>query len=168
MQEGFRKEFGLARSKIQHGLLLGAVLAVIGFAVLIFGPGAVPDAVLIGIVNLAIATGILVYNLRAASDTTPRLIVDRRGIWFREWGLDPIPWSEIADVGTTGARVQAYVVVTLRDPERLLQRLPEDSRRKLKSNRLVRLPELRIPHGAVEATLDEIVAAIEAGRRAHG
>jgi len=44
-------------------------------------------------------------------------------------------------------------------------RLPEDSRRKLKSNRLVRLPELRIPHGAVEATLDEILAAIEAGRK---
>jgi hypothetical protein len=167
MQQGFRREFGIARSKIQHGLLLGGLLAVIGFAILIFGPGAVPDAVLIGSVNLVIATGILVYNLRAANDARPRLVVDGHGVWFREWNLDPIPWSEIGHVGTAGARVQAYVSVTLRDMERLFGYLPEETRRKLRSNRLVRPPDLRIPHGAVEASLDDIVAAIEAGRRAY-
>jgi len=165
MQQAFRREFGIARSKLQHGILLAAVLAAIGMAVLIFGMGAARDSASIGAFNLVIAAGILFYNLRALRDTAPRLVVDAQGIWFREWGIDTLPWSEIADAEIAGSRVQSYVTVTLRDAERLLQRLPEDSRRKLKSNRLVRLPELRIPHGAVEATLDEILAAIEAGRK---
>lgn len=165
MQQASRREFGIARSKVQHGILLAAVLAAIGMAVLIFGAGATRDSVSIGVFNLVIAAGILLYNLRALRDTAPRLVIDAQGIWFREWGIDTLPWSEIAGAEIAGSRVQSYVAVTLRDAEGLLQRLPEDSRRKLKSNRLARLPELRIPHGAVEAGLDEILAAIEAGRR---
>jgi len=166
MQQAFRKEFGIARSKVQHGLLLAAVLAAIGFAMMFLGPGATSDAFPIGVINLAVAAGILFYNLRAASDKAPRLVVDAQGIWFREWGIDPVPWSEIAAARASGTRVQSYISVTLRDADRLLESLPEESRRKLTSNRLARLPELRIPHGAVEASLDEIAAAIEAGRRA--
>jgi hypothetical protein len=156
-----RRAFPGSRARAQHGLLLGAVLASIGIGVLLFGAGSVPDSGLIGAINLAIAAGLVVFALRTARDRTPHLILDRRGIWYRDWGIGPVPRSQIADVYASGARVQAFVTIELCDAEKFLARLPRDQARRLKANRLARLPELRIPNGALDAPFHEIVAAIQ-------
>ena len=50
----------------------------------------------------------------------------------------------------------------MRDPEGFLAGLPETERKALHSNRLGRMPELRIPHGTLDAPLDEVLTAIMA------
>ncbi len=52
-----RKEFGGARTRLQHGILLGAVLAVIGLGSLFFAGSSVPDAELVGAVVSGSAVG---------------------------------------------------------------------------------------------------------------
>jgi hypothetical protein len=73
-----------------------------------------------------------------------------------------VPWAAFDDVYTSGTRVQAFVTLHLRDPDGFLAGLPEAERKALRGNRLMKVPELRIPHGALDATLDEIVTAVKA------
>ncbi|MFQ5775700.1 MAG: hypothetical protein ACE5GS_14355 [Kiloniellaceae bacterium] len=158
--EDARREFRIARTKVQHGLLLGAVLAAIGLAIIAIGAPAIPDAALVGGVNLLIGAGILVSVVRAARDPRPRMVLDRRGIWYRDWGIGTVPWPEVADAAIGGPRLRSFLGVKLCDPDGFLARLPEDERAKLRSGRLHRAPELRIPNGALDAPLDEILKAI--------
>ncbi len=159
---GVRRQFHVSRTKVQHGVLLAAVLAVIGLAALVAGRGAIPDAGLIAAVNLVVAAGILLNAVRNARDRRPRLVLDPEGIWFRDWNIAKVPWNEVLEVYPGGARIQSYVCLRLRDPQRFLTWLAEPERGKLRSNRLYREPELRIPNGALDASLDEILAAVEA------
>lgn len=166
MPQGYRREFGLARARLQHGILLGGVLAVIGLWVLVFAGPSLPDRWLIGGVNLALASGILLYSLRRARDRRPRLVIDDDGVWFHEWGAFSVPWEQIAETYTSGSRLQSYLCLRLRDPEAFLASLTEETRAKLKPGRLLRPPELLIPHAAVEASFDEIEEALRQGRAA--
>ena len=161
--EPARKEFRISRTKVQHGLLLGAVLAVIGLAVIGLGASVIPDAGLIGGLNLLIAAGILVSVMRSARDRRPRLVVDRSGIWYRDWEIGTVPWPEVADAAIAGPRLLSFLAVRLRDPDGYAARLPDAERAKLRSSRLYRAPVLRVPNGALDAPLEEILAAIEAG-----
>ena len=158
-----RKEFRGARARVQHGILLGAVLAVIGLGSLFFGGSSVPDAELVGAVVLVMAAGILIAVLRGARDTRPRLVLDRDGVWFRDWGIAAVPWAAIDAVYTSGSRLQAFITLSLQDPEGFLSALPPAERARLTSNRLFRRSELRIPHDALDAPLDEILAALRSG-----
>ncbi len=159
--ENARREFRISRTKVQHGLLLATVLAVLGLAVIGIGASAIADAGLIGGINLVIAAGILVSVMRGARDRRPRLVVDRSGIWYRDWEISTVPWPEIADAAIGGPRLLSVLAVRLRDPDGYAARLPDAERPKLRSGRLYRAPVLRIPHGALDAPLDEILAAIQ-------
>jgi hypothetical protein len=158
-----RKEFGGARARVQHGMLLGAVLAVVGLGSLFFGAPSVPDAELVGAVVLVLAAGVLAVVMRNARDTRPRLVLDRHGVWFRDWGIAAVPWAAIDAVYTGGSRLQAFITLSLQDPEGFLNALPPAERARLTSNRLFRRPELRIPHNALDAPFDEVLAALRSG-----
>ncbi len=158
-----RNEFRGSRARVQHGILLGAVLAAIGLGTLLFGGSSVPDAELVGTAVLVMAAGVLMMVVRGTRDTRPRLVLDRNGVWFRDWGIAAVPWAAIDTVYTSGSRLQAYITLSLRDPERFLDALPPAERAKLTSNRLYRPPDLRIPHNALDAPLDEILAALRSG-----
>lgn len=160
--ENARREFRISRTKVQHGLLLATVLAVIGLAVIGIGASAIADAGLIGGINLVIAAGILVSVMRSARDRRPRLVVDRSGIWYRDWEIGTVPWPEVADAAIAGPRLLSFLAVRLRDPDGYAARLPDAERAKLRSSRLYRAPVLRVPNGALDAPLDEILAAIKA------
>jgi hypothetical protein len=161
--EPAHKEFRISRTKVQHGLLLGGVLAAIGLAVIGFGGTAIPDAGLIGGVNLVIAAGILVSVIRSARDPRPRLVLDRDGIRYRDWGIGVVAWPEIADAAIGGPRLLSFLGVRLADPDGFAARLPAEARPKLRSSRFYRAPLLKIPNGALDAPLEDILAAIEAG-----
>lgn len=155
-----RHEFRVSRTRLQHGVLLAVVLGAIGIASLVLAGPTLPDGQLLGVINLALAAGVLAYVGYTARDARPRLVLDRDGIWYRDWGIGPIPWRQIASAHIGGARINAHLAIELRDPDALLARLDETARRKLKRNRLARLPQLTIPNGALDASLDEILAAI--------
>ncbi len=158
-----RKAFGGARTRAQHGMLLSAVLAVVGLGSLFFGAPSVPDAELVGAVVLVLAAGVLAVVMRNARDTRPRLVLDRDGVWFRDWDIAAVPWAAIDTVYTGGSRLQAFITLSLRDPEGFLNALPPAERARLTSNRLFRRPELRIPHNALDAPFDEVLAALRSG-----
>ena len=160
---GERNEFRGSRARVQHGILLAAVLAVIGLGSLFFGAPSVPDAELVGAVVLVMAAGVLIVIMRSARDTRPRLVLDRNGVWFRDWEIAAVSWMAIDAVYTGGSRLQAFITLSLQDPEGFLNALPPAERARLKSNRLYRRPELRIPHNALDAPFDEILAALRSG-----
>ncbi len=160
---GGRREFRTSRTRGQHGILLGAVLAVIGLGSVFFGGPSVPDAELVGAVVLVLAAGVLAVVMRSARDQRPRLVLDRDGVWFRDWGIAAVPWAAIDSVYTSGSRLQAFITLSLQDPEGFLNALPPAERARLTSNRLFRRPELRIPHNALDAPLDEVLVALRSG-----
>jgi hypothetical protein len=159
-----RHEFRVSRTKLQHGVLLGGVLGVIGLAALLLAGPLLPDGRTIGLINLALAAGVLIYVLRTARDPRPRLVVDDAGLWYRDWSLGVVPWAQVADAYIVGSRLNTFACVEVRSPEALLAGLDDKARRRLRSNRLVRPPQLIIPNGALDAGLDEIIAAIHAAR----
>ncbi len=159
--KGERREFRASRTRIQHGFLLGAVLALVGLGTLLFAGPSVPDAELVGAVALALSAVMLFVALRNARDASARMVLAGEGIWFRDWGIGPVPWAAIDDAYTSGSRMQAFVSLRLRDPDGFLAALPEAESKALRANRLARLPELRIPHGALDVPLDQVLAAIK-------
>ncbi len=158
---GERMEFRTSRTRVQHGILLSVVLALIGLGTLLFAGSSVRDAELVGAVALVTSAVMLFVVLRNARDTRARMLLDRSGIWFRDWEIGPVPWAAIDDAYTSGSRLQAFVSLRLRDPEAFLAGLPEAERKAVRANRLYRSPELRIPHGALDAPLDQVLAAIK-------
>ncbi len=159
---GERREFHASRSRVQHGILLSVMLALVGLWALLFAGPSVPDAALVGGVALAMSAVMLFVVLRNARDTSLRMVLDDDGIWFRDWKIGPVPWAAIDDTYTSGSRLQAFVVLPLRDPDGFLAALPTAERKALRANRLYRAPELRIPHGALDAPLAEVLTAIMA------
>ncbi len=158
---GGRREFRTSRTRVQHGILLSVVLALVGLGTLLFAGPSVRDAGLVGAVALAMSAIILFVVLRDARDTRARMLLDRDGIWFRDWEIGPVPWAAIGDAYTSGSRLQAFVSLRLGEPESFLAGLPEAERKALRANRLYRSPALRLPHGALDAPLDQVLAAIK-------
>ena len=158
---GERREFRASRSRVQHGILLSVVLALIGLWALLFAGPSVRDAELVGAVALIMSAVMLVVVRRNARDIRARMVLDGAGIWFRDWEIGPVPWAAVGDAYTSGSRLQAFVSLRLRDPEGFLAGLPEAERKALRANRLYRSPALRLPHGALDAPLDQVLAAIK-------
>ena len=161
MNDG-RKEFRASRIRVQHGILLSVVFALVGVGSLLFAGPTVPDVELVGAAALVLSIIMLIVVWRNARDTRARMVLDSDGIWFRDWEIGSVPWAAIGDAYTSGSRLQAFVSLQLRDPDDFLAGLPEAERKALRSNRLARMPELRIPHGTLDAPLNEVLTAIEA------
>ena len=157
-----RRVYRISRNRLQHGVLLAVVLGAIGVASLIFAGPTLPDGQLLGVINLTLAAGILAYVGYTARDARPRMILDREGLWYRDWGIGPLSWDQIGETRVAGIRMNAYLSINLRDPDALLAGLDDATRRRFKRNRLVRLPRLTVPNDALDAPLDEILTAIRA------
>ena len=158
---GERREFRTFRTRVQHGILLSMVLALIGLGTLLFAGPSVRDAELVGAAALVMSAIMLGMVLRGARNARARMVLDAAGLWFQDWEIGPVPWAAIDDAYTSGSRLQAFVSLHLRDPDEFLAGLPKAERKALRGNRLYRSPELRIPHGALDATLNEVLVAIK-------
>jgi hypothetical protein len=145
-------------------LVIAAISILIGAGTLLFAGESVTDSNWIGAVLIVLGIGIGVHARLTGQTPGAHLRVDTAGVYFREWGVT-VPWREIADVYQSGSRLQPFVTLRIGDPERLLAGLPQEEARKLKRNHLWKSPELRIPYSAVEASRDEILAAIQNGMR---
>ena len=156
------QEFGIGRSKARHGLVIAALGILVGFGTILFADESVTDRYWMGGLLMALGVGVGLHAWRTSQATGAHLRIDAEGVAFREWGVT-VPWDEIADVYQSGSRLQPFITLRIGDPERLLAALPPEEARKLRRNRLWKPPELRIPYSAVEATRDEILAAIQSG-----
>ncbi len=164
MSSGGAREFRASRSKTRHGAFLGTMLAVFGLWVIFLAGDTVPDRNWLGGLNLALGLAIALYAWTAGRNRGPNLRIDDRGIWFRDWGL-AVPRRAIDQVYQTGTRLQPFITVRVEDARDFVASLPEKEARGLRGNRLWKAPEPRIPFGAVEATHQDILEAIEAGKR---
>ena len=161
------REFRVSPARLRHGLVLAGVIAAIGLGIALFAGPSVADAPLIGAVSLVLAAGIAAFALRAARDPAPRLVLAADGVWFRDWGLPPVPWRNVARVTSVGSRFNPFICVEVDDWEEFAATLDDATRARCRSNRLVRWPRLMVPNGAVDASFDEILAALrEAQARA--
>jgi hypothetical protein len=157
------REFRAAQTKVWHGVLLAAVLAAIGLAVMTIGASSIPNAGPIGAVILVLAAAVLAVGLRGALDRQARLVLDGSGVWYRGWGIGTVPWREIAHASLGGAGMKNYLGIELRDTMGFLAGLTASEQEHLHRNHLVRLPVLLVPKGVLDASLDEILAAVESG-----
>jgi hypothetical protein len=164
--DNVRREYYAAETKIGPGLMLGIALAVIGLAILALGEPMIVDAELIGAVTLVLAAIVLAISWRGARYRRARLVLDEDGVWYRDWGIGNVPWRDIARASLGGSQKQAFLRIELRDAPGFLVSLTKSEQKRLQRNRLVRLPNLRVRHGALDAPLEEILAAIETCIRA--
>ena len=162
MTEGPVYEFEIGQSKTRHGLIIAAVSVLVGLATLLFAGESVTDSHWIGTLLVVLGLGVGLHAWRTGQTTGPYLRIDGTGIHFHEWGTT-VPWGEIADVYQSGSRLQPFITLRIGDPARLFEARPKEEARKLKRNRLWKTPELRIPYSAVEASREEIIAAIRTG-----
>lgn len=165
---GERREFLGGRAKTQHGILVSALLAATGLGVLVLGSDSIPDSGLIGAVNLALAAGVLIMAVRAGRDRRALLVIDPEGLWYRDWKIGKVAWTQVAGASLGGSRLMGLVVLRLRDSAGFVAALSQAERDSLRSNRLVRLPELRIPNGALETSLEDILVTIRENMAAGG
>lgn len=156
------KEFGVARSKARHGLILTLGLLAFGGWILFVGGESIPDRNWIGLLALGLGLGLGFHAWRTARRAGIQLRIDDTGIWFKDWDAT-VPWREVADVYQTGHRLQPFVTLYLKHPERFLGSLAEPEARKLRANRLWKSPELKIPNGAVDVSQPELLDLLRAG-----
>ncbi len=166
MNAGVDREFGVAKSKVRHGLIIGIGLAALGSYTLLFPGERVSDRVWMGPLTIALGLGIALYAWRLGAAGV-QLRIDARGVWFKDWELT-LPWQALSDIYQTGTRLQPFVTLRIADPESFAASLSEAEARALRGNRLWKPPDLRIPNGAVGATIPEISEALLAARRIYG
>ncbi len=160
---GTRTEFRTSRAKRVHGLLIAGVLALVGLGALIAAGPVVPDGRLIGAINLALAGGVAVYVLRTASNSSLDMVLDDDGIWFRDWNLPPVPWRHVVDASAAGSHLRPMIRVKLREAEFFFAQLDETAPKRRRANPLVHATDLMVPGNALDAPLDDILAAIREG-----
>lgn len=160
-------EFQVAAAKTRHGLILGSLLLAIGLVILLFGRGSVESHLATGGLALLLGLAAIAYTLWTGRRTGPQLRIDEAGVWFRDWGVT-VPWAQVGDAYQTGTRLQPFVTLRLQDPEAFLANLAAKDAKTLRSNRLWKAPELRIPNAAVEASQREVLDAILAGLKTRG
>lgn len=160
------REFGVARSKTRHGLILTFGLVAFGGWILLFGGESIPDRNWIGLLALGLGLGLGSHAWWTARRAGVQLRIDDNGIWFKDWGVT-VPWREVADVYQTGHRLQPFVTLCLEHPERFVGSLSEPEARKLRGNRLWKAPELKIPNGAIDASQRELLDPLRAGLKVY-
>lgn len=161
MTRGPTTEFAVSRFRVQHSLVLAAVLTAIGIF-LLFASGELAEAPWIAAANFLAAGGIAGYALLAARRGAVKLRIGPEGVWYDEWRVT-VPWSAIAGVSLSGGRMQSFVKLDLIDPDGFLRGLPESLGEALRGSRLFKESELRIPHEAVEARAEQILERIRDG-----
>jgi hypothetical protein len=57
-------------------------------------------------------------GIRRDFDSGPQLTISPRGIQWKPWSEDTIPWKEIRDVSVWDFRRQKAIILALRNPER--------------------------------------------------
>ncbi len=109
-----------ARRRFAFLLLVDAVLLLLSLALLAQPQVRAEPSALLGLLaTIVLAAGVPLL-LAQLLDTRPHLVVDERGIWYRPFGLDFIPWTAIAGVRLKPVIGASLICLELDDPQRWL------------------------------------------------
>ncbi len=147
-------------TRVYDRLLIGGLLFVLGLLVLLGVMSDIRDPLLVGWFNLGLGAAILAYTGYTASRREPRLVIDEDGVWCADWGLEAIPWGEIEAFYVVGGKMRRNICLELRDPAALTDGLPDAALRALERNRLVKLPRLLLPSGALNVNAHKLLAQL--------
>lgn len=154
--------FDASPGKRRNGLVIAALLFVVGVIALLSAGPALPDGAMIGGVALAMAAAFAFHVLRSTNAPGAIMVIDHEGVWFREWGLPKVPWRHISGIQVAGIRLHLLIHIDLIDGEAFLAGLDERQRRDATS--LVRPDRLAAPSGSFDASIGDVVEAL---RQAH-
>lgn len=162
-----RREYAASTAKLKHGLVIAALLAVLGLWLLFFAGEAVPDSGLVGGINLIAALLIAGYSWYSSRSPATALTVGEDGVWYREWGVT-VPWREVADVFTTGARLNPHIALQLENSAAFLGSLPGETAKRLKTSRYFKNGLLLLPNHCAEVAFPELLLTLQEGKRQFG
>ncbi len=111
-----------ARGRFASWLLIDVTLLLASLALLAQPQvRAAPSAPLGWLATVLLAGGVP-FLLAQLLDTRPHLVVDERGIWYRPFGLDFIPWTAITAIRLESVIGATIIRLELDDPQRWLAR----------------------------------------------
>lgn len=126
------------------------------------GPLAETPAILRVVAWAAAALFLVVFGveLRRLTMKEPVLRIDERGILWRRWSEDLIPWSEVASLRLFAIQRVHFVGLVLRNPERF----PSSTilGRSAKANRAFTQCDLCLEIQGTDRSHQELVSAVEA------
>ncbi len=167
MNTGVSREYETGTSKLRHGMILAGGLIVIGLWILLLAGDSIPDRQITGAAAIALGAGVGFYAWWTGRAAGVVLRIDASGVWFKGWGVT-VPWPEIGEILHTGHKLQPFVSLRIRNPDRFPGSLPPGETRKLKGGRLWKSPYFRIPNGSVDAPQPELLAALRAALKEYG
>ncbi|PPR73577.1 MAG: hypothetical protein CFH05_01163 [Alphaproteobacteria bacterium MarineAlpha3_Bin4] len=158
-----RLEFKVSRGRCLHGIIISALLMVIGILAVSFGDAHIQDSGWVGTVCFAVAAGVL-YVSRGFWTGGVAMTIDNEGIWYRDWQLPVVPWGHVANVYSDGIRLRPLLRIDLNDAQVFFASLDDESRRGILGNTLIKKDRLFIPNNAVDKSITDLITAIKAFR----
>lgn len=157
-----RDSFVAYASRLQAILVIAAMFPLFPLVLLnlILLPGAPWFLRVMGVVIIAPVVIWLVVTMRLIFLREPVLEIDGRGILWRRWSGERIPWTAIERWSARGAVGMPYVTLWLREPERHPARTI--SRLVSHANRRLGFGHLTLSTGGTNRTMPELIAAVRA------
>ncbi len=147
-----RHEFGAGRGKLRNGLVIGALIVVVGLWAFLIAGGSLPDGKPIGVALIVGGLAFCLWTWKASRSSRVLLTLSPEGIWFEPWGEVTVPWHAVGRIYARGGRLRRFLCLELANQgEVMLASLPAEQRKVLDRSPLTRLPLLFIPYGAVDA-----------------
>jgi hypothetical protein len=109
-----------ARGRFAFLLLINVALLLASLALLAQPQVRASPSAPLGWLATILMAGSVPLLLAQVLETRPILVVDERGIWYRPFGLDFIPWTAIAGVSLESVIGATLIRLELDDPERWL------------------------------------------------
>ena len=120
------------------------------------------------LLSLPALVALVVIQGRRATDNRPLLVLDRSGIFYRDWRVGRVRWADVADCelieidesrGGRGRRPVWYLEVRLRNPDDYLRKLHGGGEFSASYGRRY----FRIALAQVGAEREEVLRAVEEG-----
>ena len=149
----------VSSSRLRYVLLLFGALGFVtaGILMILYAPAA--DR-WIGWASVAFfGSGVVVFA-RQIIDARPRLIIDNVGVLDRTLGIGRIPWSQIVGARLVSIQRVPFISLSLRDPDRWLQRLSPIGRAIATANAGLGLPPFNLNLAAVDADPEQVLQLV--------
>jgi hypothetical protein len=121
-----------------------------------------PGGVVAGWAGVAFFGSALPLIVMMAARRGPMLVMDARGLDYRELPIGIVPWDDVAEVGVAEVESQRFLCVGLRDEAPYLARLGVVHRARARTRRAMGFPLVSIGFAAADKTLEDAMRAAQA------